>query len=507
MTDRFAVVHTSTGTSATTQNISSSRIRGENVQWAILIIHGTTTSGTIVDHGRISVVFIASQDGVKANAMNVCSAQRARHNFTSSSNLNFGSNATGLIPSTTASASVGRVIFDSRITDGIRVEWTEAPDADYLMTVVMGGGHSNVFAGIDTATTTNTANTDLGFTPDVLFDRVILGTFGNPLTANNDVNPTLGFCLISGLIQSSIYGEWNSPGTPTDADAVVSNSFAGGGVAGGLDRHWVVTGTNANGYTRQATGANQNYAYLAIKLTDSSIAKAIAVEDLPAGTGATAFTGIGIAAEVAVYVANLMTAEDTVTDGATAASFAIGAFGRDGAAGCATMSLLEGVALGGGTNTTAKSDGISAAFVLLNDAGTVASQATLQEINPNGFVWNFSSATAGRMVILALGSHDARVPVRRRVRRARLRRPKLRRPLPFIGGVPVSPLVFPRWLKPVLRMRAQIRARLRWKPRRVDTVEPLIGAEVIEPLGRVSSPGLIRGRVSGPGVREPEFDQ
>jgi len=85
-------------------------------------------------------------------------------------------------------------------------------------------------------------------------------------------------------------------------------------------------------------------------------------------------------------------------------------------------------------------------------------------------------------------------------RRARLRRAK---PTVFTRTVVVNNKIGPigRFRRAVVRMHRALRARLRWKPR-PEEIPPIIlePRTVQSPKGRVSSPGAIRGRITGGGL-------
>lgn len=82
------------------------------------------------------------------------------------------------------------------------------------------------------------------------------------------------------------------------------------------------------------------------------------------------------------------------------------------------------------------------------------------------------------------------------------RRPVIRRAAPVFTREPVvvnnktGPIF--RFRRAVARMRHALRARLRWKPR-PEEIPPIILEPRTRnsPKGRVTSPGAIRGRISG----------
>lgn len=413
MTDRFAVVHTNStrdagGLGTGVQSISSSDIQGENVQWAILFIYGASANGSNSDHARVSIVFMSFGDGVKANARNRSSAYRAVDAQPNVADcVDFGSSTLGMVPSAgTSTTSSGRCIFDSRITNGFKIEWTEAPGVDYRITAIFGGGHAGVFADTDVATTGGASITSPGFAPSFLFASTHLGSYTNPFSATINCNPSFGFAVNDGTpSQRCIYASLDDGASTTDADANVSTSRAGGGAVGTtpVERHWRVSAFGASGFTATATVANCNFAYLAIRLSDTNIPVRVADEALPGSGGVTAFTGLGILPQLVIHAENLLTGVDSFTDGAGASVFGLGAFTAN-AEGAGSMRQQEGFALaGGGTDTDATSYANSKSIALTSHLGAVASEAAFSSMNSNGFSLNFSTATAGRMVCFAIG--------------------------------------------------------------------------------------------------------
>lgn len=103
------------------------------------------------------------------------------------------------------------------------------------------------------------------------------------------------------------------------------------------------------------------------------------------------------------------------------------------------------------------------------------------------------TATAGKVFSRAVGLRRFRRPLRRRA-------PKriLTPPSKFTGKTGV----FARALKAILRMRRQIRARLRWKPRDIPPeIEPPFVVVISNPRGSIFSGGSTEGDVFSAGAK------
>lgn len=399
MSDRFGVVYTTTATSITTQDITSPDLEGENGTWAVLMVVGATADGSTAEHARLSVGFMAA-DGTEA-----CVGHKTRDDIHTQSHFSYGSGVNGIVIANTAAAAVsdGVANFDSAIAGGIRISWSVAPSAAYKMIVLLGSGSANAI--VDTGTGSSASET-VGFQPDFVVTRCLDGTVaGSPFAVNTDISPGLGFAVrMPTLSQASIYGEWTSGADPTDADAIVSDSNFTGTIQGGADNGIAITGFTSTGWTQDNVAGSADFAYLAVQFSDVRY-YGIAIENLPSGTGPASFTGLGFRPKVALQVSNLMVTGDgldTLTDGERAATYSVGAFSST-VQGSATASFQEGKDTDAGNRGDANCRANALPLSLLNHTAGVAAEASLSSMLDTGFQLNFSTATAGKMVVFAIG--------------------------------------------------------------------------------------------------------
>ena len=141
---------------------------------AMFIITKGVTDNTSVDGAVIATGFT---DGTR----NVCGDIAAKHgDETTVTRSGFSTSA--CISMSDDTGNLATADFDSWITDGVRIDWTNAPPSAYLLTVVLFGGDDlTAYASFFTsAAVGNTADiTDPGFQPTDLI-TVFEGNPGSP---------------------------------------------------------------------------------------------------------------------------------------------------------------------------------------------------------------------------------------------------------------------------------------------------------------------------------------
>ena len=390
MPDQFAVVSVNADTSGGTQDITDSAIT--DFQGAIIFVSGAVAIATTADHARKSIGICDDLGNARVLA------SRSEDAVGTTNSRNEGNTAeVVLIQSTSSTANVAVATAVDRATsglaNGIRINWTTTPDLAYEMIVVLIGGTTNLTIG-GGAVPTTAASVNVGYRPNVVFFPT---TFASLTGAALDYNIGFGAAVDAvGEPQASIYGRWDNAVGTSDADAIVDTDSAGGEAAGVTPtfNSFDVTTFETNGWQWEATTTNVFTNYIAIEFSDDRVA-AIAVETLPGATGNASFTGLGIQPDFILGIANLMTVEDTATDGPTAASEALFAFSNTAEFSQSTHEE-EGV---GTSNTGSRTD--SSALSILDDTGSVAVNASLVSFDANGPTLNFSTATAGRAIFIA----------------------------------------------------------------------------------------------------------
>jgi hypothetical protein len=350
------------------------------------------------------------------------------------------------------------------------------------------------------------------FRPHLIIIMGDAGAWTAAPTFGNDARASLGFVIDDGASSQVAFGaDWDNGQTITDGDAEASTNrgsvcFEPTGRA--INRvQFIITAT---GFSHQVVSGtdNQNLVYLAIQFTNKPD---LFVGNLatPAGTGPAEFLTPGVVPRVVLGTIHQLAALDTPTDGAQAGGFGRFAFTRSNARAYGLFSQ-EGVDCAGAGSTNAGSRQGDHAVLSLSNTGTVAQQADLLSLEPGRFLLNFTTATAGWLTCLAIGSDPGAPGIlrtgKRRARAAARHAAHRRRPAIPLGRAAASAPPFPRWLKAVMRMRAAMRARLRWRPP-IPQGARTLGVPTDEPpKGRIFTPGLLRGRIYGGGVPSPELE-
>lgn len=398
----MAVVRGVTPTSTGTQDWTHADI----TSWtsAIFIVSGATSDGSVTTTARMSygMVDSAGRQGCLGNRVEHNRATTTHANVEASSDLDpLGRCLVILNP--TLNNTAGEASFHTALANGVRINWDTAPSSAFTVTCILFGGTTNARVGNASGTGAGTV-VNIGYRPDVAI--VISGSFSvsSPSTTNNDCYPSLGFAVDDGSdTQKSIYGNWDNLVPTTDADAIVSTTRVGGDIVGSTGvNNSLALAFSATGFTMTAASGSPDFIYLALEFSAVTVFKT-AIETLPSGTGTQAFTGLGVGPYLVLGGANLLTTEDSVVDGAGASTFAAFAF-TPTVYGAASLSAQEGLALG---TSVANSYSAAKALALLNHTGTVAVEAAFSSIDPTGFTLNFTTATAGRMVVLGIQQPQA----------------------------------------------------------------------------------------------------
>lgn len=410
MPDEFAVVRTVADTGGGTQDITHADIT--DFRGAIIILSGATAEGSSAAHARMTIGFCDDL----GNGHSI--ARRAEDaNVSVPETVTWGSNTRVIqIGHPTATSSSAPTLIGtadpvarsvSGVANGIRINWTNTPDAAYHMTVILFGGTTNIAVGQAAVPNVSGLET-VGFQPDMVAFGTMHGNFGTLSAATLDYDIGLGFAVDDGAeSQVSIVGLWDTFTEPTDSDAYVSNSEAGGEIVSGAINLFTVDSFSATGWNWSTGASTVPVMYFAVEFSDSRVA-AVAVETLPGSTGNQGFTGLGIMPDLVLGIASNITAEDALTDGADAAAETIFAF-TDTEESSHACHHEEGITIANPPTTNAGSRAENNALWTFQDDGTGGAVATFVSFDANGFTLNFSAALAGRMVVLGI-QRDALAP-------------------------------------------------------------------------------------------------
>ncbi len=337
------------------------------------------------------------------------------------------------------------------------------------------------------------SSTGGSFRPDLLIFFGQDGGLVNTTTISSALT-VLGYCIDDGASsQVHFFADWDAGALNdlTDADAYAGTTTAHADLttSGTRALQTVTVTITATGFDMISSVGSPDMWYLAIKFTQKP-AMYVGHVALPSSPGEFLLATPGVVPRAIVSVNHLLTVFDTLTDGAVAGAAGFSMFTKSAQRAYA-IHFQEGVTP---TNTGTRHG--NHAILTLDHQGTVVHEADLVQMEPGGARLNFTTATAaGTATLLAIGYPSPPSVPRRRARQVRARARLRRRPAGIPMGVPppVS-MAPPRWLRPLLRMRAAMRARLRWKPI-VHTVR-LVGVDNEDgPKGRVFCPGLKRGRI------------
>ena len=163
-----------TGTPTYTQDITCSGLGGQTPKAAIIIVSGTASSGSSAAEAKLAW-WITDGTNSRALAIHSCDAQ-------TTTDENNGTSEAGTLKifATCSTSTSGTATFNSFITDGIRLNWTESPGSAFVLNAIFFAGDdiTNVFVGDLTSAATDAgtaATTDPGFEPDIVY----MATVGN----------------------------------------------------------------------------------------------------------------------------------------------------------------------------------------------------------------------------------------------------------------------------------------------------------------------------------------
>lgn len=414
MVDQFAIVTQDTPISNTTQDYTSGSIT-EPFSGAILIFNHATTNDVSTNHGILGIGLIGVDGSQATNTLQVaiCASLEHGKSLTTSDNdtardddscfrVTDGDNSTTL--DVTAA-------FDSAISGGFRLNFTQT-DVQVKCTAIIFAGLSKAAVGQYQSTEAG-AHEDVGLTPFWEPDVVIFRSSDN-VTGGDTANGTmaLGFATNrSPILQVSAYTNWDDRAATSDADGAVMSDQCSTGFEGlirtFLDRFSVTsfdsTGFNAIAVNAGAGSQSPQANYLALKFTDSTLQLFTDNLSVSSSTGVQSFV-TGFQPLLVLGMSTLMTSEDTLTDGATAAAAGLFAFNASAAR---AYSIRSRDGLSGASLAEASSrHGDHAVLTLAND-GSVAQQADFSAFTGTGFNLNFTTATAGFLTLLAIGAGSA----------------------------------------------------------------------------------------------------
>ncbi len=317
------VVQTTIPTSTGNQDITSA---GFGTPQAVLFFATRTLSG---ENPRD---YMAWSYGAATGAANEWAAGIAsEHNQATSDTFRvYRDDACIALLSPTAGSVAEQANFVEWITDGVRINWSNAASSSFQwqVTVVLINGLTNAQAGSVVANASQDGFTAVstGFEPDVVLmastGQNAIGTGGAQAiwamgVAHNNRAGTItqradGFSDVDGQPATTVFG-----GFATDATC---GQFHNGAWSWKADLE-SFDGDGFDMYSRGAGGGSDYVGYLALEL-DGDSAKVVTVTS-PTSMGNEAVTGIGFQPEVIFQYPGLAAAADTIYSDNTAGTFQV----------------------------------------------------------------------------------------------------------------------------------------------------------------------------------------
>lgn len=330
MAGKAVVINSSTGTGASVSFTSSGF---GTPTGAIIFWSAATSSNADTDGARSAVTVWAGSNTGSVGGISQDNTSKTTSRSITYSSLRQNS------PSSPANADfVGTV---STTTDGITISFSDSPDADYKVTVILFGGDAVCSAAATdygSLTTGGTYSyTGASATPDVVFISASGSSTVNSDSARAFFN--LGFAVNDGAASQRCF-LWNEVGNQNDSvieliarnNAIVSNNDG--------TNYLQLSAFTESGFTLTSVNATN---LTGIVLTISGLSD-FSLNDtaMPASTGTTSFTGPGFAPDLVLSVQSGLPAYNTfyntqnlnltigASDGTTTGGVAV--YGTDGAA-------------------------------------------------------------------------------------------------------------------------------------------------------------------------------
>ena len=375
-TSRTAV-NTSTGTQTFTADLGGATPVG-----AIVIVTAATADGTPANDAILSVGVAdgTNQACVLSDSENGQSTSDTERNHYSDRVVNV------CTPGTDTDTATG--VFSSFTTDGIVINWTNAPDAAYLLTVILFGG-AGVSAKADTVTLgtqdVTATYSSAGLTMNAGFFMM------NGLAAggsNSSARPTFGF-IDGDATQKGIGIYLRNGQSTTDDNARLSSVNVITEIGIGVEYTVHISNITSSGFdhvTEVNDAGGDQFSFLALELPVGVKAGTIS---LPAATSSASFSGIGFKPDSLLLLASNMAAVDT--DYTNSAAGCIGIVAIDGSS---TYSNVFTDKDGVGTTVT-RSLTDDQIRMLNHDGSTNTALGTHTSFDSDGFTWNLATSTSG----------------------------------------------------------------------------------------------------------------
>lgn len=249
-------------------------VSGSDTPVAVLIeISSATTSGTAIAGMRFGAGF---SDGTNSRAFSVFS-----ENGVVGANSGGRNSATNLVEMTSAGSTVidGRAAFSTWLNSGgsvgVRINWTSAPSAAYLLNVTFFFGATEAL--VSTLTTSATENATVSISGMSNQPNLALGFFGSTGAGFNTINRSLGWAADNeGTIEQGckIFSEIDASGPPASAGDILNDRIGGALVS-------VSASAASNGSEVELTSWNSDGATFTTRNAAASLTGAVLLLVIP----------------------------------------------------------------------------------------------------------------------------------------------------------------------------------------------------------------------------------
>jgi hypothetical protein len=378
----FAVVQQAASTSLGTQDFTSTGFG--TPKGALFFLTYGTVGGTAVTEAMLSV---GATDGTRSKA----NAGRADTGTTTTTSHESTTKPVITLLATSGAID-GAAEFSSWITDGVRINWTDAPPSAYLVTCVLLGGNgvSNVYVdSFNTGAVIGSGDdiTEPGFTPDIVFIGTNGANFSFNDSANSNFDCCYGICVNDGsATQRGLSWRAGQTFNPSQSVSVLTtNRIARSASAGAGGTEIQCQDFDANGFSLivRSSAVGWEGWYMAIKL--SGISAKLLTSDSPTGTGSHSITGAGFTPQFGLMLHSAVTAVDTITTDVNAEVLGISAF-TSSAQGCSAVWAEDNV------NPHDNESVTDAKPVFLRRGAADFQVATLTSFDSDGCTFNYTTA-------------------------------------------------------------------------------------------------------------------
>ena len=376
MTVTYKVFTGSTGTSTGNRDITYGGW-GETPKAAIIVVTEATAFGSETD-GLTFAICLA--DGT--TTASICST--SQHNV-GTSNCWQNMDSDSFVKDQPDGA--GTTDFDgtvSFIAGGIRINFSDAPSADFKVMVIAWAG--DLTAVVNTATTLNTTPINVTHASGVSSEVVFAVELS---TASSDVHSKVALGVwADGNSGNRCYNfqDQDNFASTRVRNHIRSALIVDGGQLGGTNRRKYACSQHADGFTLTQVGADTiaagNLHTLSLNFSDSgdAVDTEVGAITTPTSTGTSAVSGIGFNPGLVIIGSTWIDTEDTLIDDDDAGSVGLGAFTADDEA-----SMCNAAQDAAATTDTSSHASNSAAMHLLGDPS----------VDPRIIVAAFDSMDAG----------------------------------------------------------------------------------------------------------------